>query len=110
VQKYCSLTNHVWAGFHTSFSIPAWKKLPPDVQEIAHKNFTAAALAERQDFVTMTKNEQQNLTGKGLTFNTPDTKPFRAVLAKNGFYPDMKKTAGDKAWALLEKYVGPLTS
>jgi tripartite ATP-independent transporter DctP family solute receptor len=110
VQKYCSLTNHVWAGFHTSFSIPAWKKLPPDVQEIVHKHFTAAALAERQDFVTMTKNEQQNLTGKGLTFNTPDTKPFRAVLAKNGFYPDMKKTAGDKAWALLEKYVGPLTS
>ena len=27
-----------------------------------------------------------------------------------GFYPDMKKTAGDKAWALLEKYVGPLTA
>jgi hypothetical protein len=32
------------------------------------------------------------------------------VLAKTGFYPDMKKLAGDKPWALLEKYVGPLTS
>lgn len=110
VQKYCSLTNHVWAGFHVSFSNGAWKKLPPDLQEIVHRNFTAAALAERVDFVKMTQAEQQNLAAKGLTFNSPDLKPFREVLAKNGFYPAMKKTAGDQAWALLEKYVGPLTS
>ena len=110
VQKYCSLTNHVWAGFHTSYNIAAWKKLPPDLQEMCHRNFSEVALKERDAFVVMTKSEQQNLTGKGLTFNSPDTKPFRDVLAKSGFYPDMKKTAGDKAWALLEKYVGPLTS
>jgi tripartite ATP-independent transporter DctP family solute receptor len=110
VQKYCSLTNHVWAGFHVSFSPSAWKKLPPDLQEIVHRNFTAAAVAERQDFVTMTQSEQQNLAAKGLTFNAPDQKPFREALVKSGFYPDMKKTAGDKAWGMLEKYVGPLTS
>ena len=45
VQKYCSLTNHVWSGFHTSFNVAAWKKLPPDLQEICHRNFSAAALA-----------------------------------------------------------------
>jgi TRAP-type transport system periplasmic protein len=110
VQRYCSLTNHVWAGFHVSFSVPAWKKLPPDLQEIVRSNFSEAALAERQDFVKMTTSEQQNLAAKGLTFNAPDTAPFREVLAKNGFYPDMKKTAGDQAWTLLEKYVGPLTT
>jgi tripartite ATP-independent transporter DctP family solute receptor len=110
VQKHCSITNHVWSGFHVSFGNAAWKKLPPDLQEIAHRNFTEAALAERQDFIAMTQTEQQNLTAKGLRFNEPDLKPFREMLAKNGFYTDMKKTAGDKAWALLEKYVGPLTS
>ena len=26
VQKYCSLTNHVWSGFHTSFNVAAWKR------------------------------------------------------------------------------------
>ncbi|MGA3401442.1 MAG: TRAP transporter substrate-binding protein [Acetobacteraceae bacterium] len=108
VQKYCSITNHVWSGFHVSFSIPAWQKLPPDLQEIAHRNFTEAAIAQRGDFVKMTQSEQQNLTAKGLTFNTVDTKPFRDVLSKNGFYPEMKKASGDQAWALLEKYVGPL--
>ena len=110
VQKYCSLTNHVWAGFHTSFNVAAWKKLPPDLQEICHRTFSAVAITQRQAFVTMTNNEQQNLTTKGLTFNATDSKPFREVLAKTGFYPDMKKLAGDKPWALLEKYVGPLTS
>jgi hypothetical protein len=65
-------------------------------------------VAERADFVTMTHNEQANLTKKGLTFNQVDTQPFRDELRKNGFYPEMKKTSGDQAWALLEKYVGPL--
>jgi TRAP-type C4-dicarboxylate transport system substrate-binding protein len=108
VQKYCSLTNHTWSGFHTAFNVAAWKKLPPDVQDIVHRIFTEEALAERQDFVTMTASEQQNLTTKGLTFNTPETKPFRVALAEAGFYADIRKTSGEQGWALLEKYAGHL--
>jgi len=108
VQKFCSLTNHVWSGFHTAFNVAAWKKLPPDIQETVHRVFSEEALAERQDFVKMTLSEQQNLTSKGLTFNKPDIQPFRDALAKSGFYADIKKTSGDEAWALLEKYVGHL--
>jgi TRAP-type transport system periplasmic protein len=108
VQKYCSLTNHVWAGFHMSFNVAAWKALPPDIQAIVTRTFTEQTLAERVDFVKMTATEQQNLTKKGLVFNKPDTQPFREVLRKTGFYPDTKKTVGDQAWSLLEKYVGAL--
>jgi hypothetical protein len=43
-----------------------------------------------------------------MVFNSPDTKPFQDVLKQAGFYAEMKKKSGDKAWALLEKYVGPL--
>ena len=86
VQKYCSITNHVWAGFHTSFNVAAWKKLPPDLQETVHRIFSAEALAERQDFVTMTQSEQQNLTSKGLAFNRPETNRSAQELAKSGFY------------------------
>ncbi|MGD0431443.1 MAG: TRAP transporter substrate-binding protein [Acetobacteraceae bacterium] len=108
VQKYCSLTNHTWAGFHVAFNIAAWKKLPPDVQEITHRIFSAEALAERQDFVTMTQTEQVNLTTKGLAFNSPDNKLFRDALAKSGFYGDMKKSMGDDGWSLLQRYCGEL--
>jgi hypothetical protein len=73
-----------------------------------HSVFSAEALAERQDFVKMTESEQQNLSAKGLAFNAPDIKPFREELGKSGFYADIKKTSGDQAWALLEKYVGEL--
>jgi tripartite ATP-independent transporter DctP family solute receptor len=108
VQKFCSITNHTWAGIHYSFSNPFWKKLSPDLQELATKHFTAAAMTEREDWQKMTKEETQNLTGKGMTFNNPDTKPFQEVLKNAGFYPEMKQKSGEKAWTLLEKYVGPL--
>jgi len=108
VQKYCSITNHTWSGIHYSFGNPYWDKLPNDLKDLSAKHFNAAALAERDDWQTMTKEEIQNLTGKGLTFNQPDVKPFQDVLKKAGFYGEMKKKSGDKAWTLLEKYVGPL--
>ena len=113
VQKYCSLTNHAWVGRYVGFNVAAWKKLPPNLQEIAQREFTAAAITERQEWATLTKDEQQKLSEMGLIFNTPDTKLFREVLAKTGFYLDIKKTVGnqplgDQPWTMLEKYVGNL--
>jgi TRAP-type transport system periplasmic protein len=108
VQKYCSMTNHIWVGLHVSFNTAAWKRLPGDLQAIAYKNFGAAALAERADWQVMDKTEIDKMKAGGLTFNSPDTKPFQEALRKSGFYPDVKKQMGDQAWALLEKYVGPL--
>ena len=108
VQKYCSLTNHTWAGIHVTFSNIAWKRLPPDLQELAEKRFNAKALEERADWQAMTREEMENLKSKGMVFNSPAPEPFRDVLRKTGFYPEMKKKAGDKAWVLLEQYVGPL--
>jgi TRAP-type transport system periplasmic protein len=109
VQKYCSMTYHVWAAINMSFGVPYWKKLPQDLQDLCTTEFSASAMQERDDWQKMSAAEIDKLTKAGLTFNKPDTAPFREELKKTGFYPDMKKEAGDKAWALLEKYVGPLT-
>jgi TRAP-type transport system periplasmic protein len=49
VQKYCSLTNHMWDGWWLLINRRVWQRLPSDLQEIAAKNFNAAALAERAD-------------------------------------------------------------
>jgi TRAP-type transport system periplasmic protein len=108
VQKYCSITNHVWACIHYSFGNAFWDQLPNDLQDLSTKHFTAAALVEREDWQKMSKEETKNLTDKGMVFNYPDVKPFQEVLKKGGFYGEMQKKSGDKAWALLEKYVGPL--
>jgi len=108
VQKYCSTTNHVWACIHYTFGNIHWKKLPNDLKDLATKHFNAAALLERDDWQKTTAEETKNLTSKGMVFNDPDIKPFQEALKKAGFYGEMKKKSGDKAWALLEKYVGPL--
>jgi tripartite ATP-independent transporter DctP family solute receptor len=108
VQKYCSLTNHVWAGIHYSFGRAAWQRLPPDLQQLADQEFNEKAILERADWQVMTKQETKNLEGRGMVFNSPDTKPFQDALRESGFYVDMKRKSGDKAWALLEQYVGPL--
>src|SRR5215211_7399082 len=38
VQKYCSLTNHMWDGFWFLASRRAWEKLPTNLKEIVSKN------------------------------------------------------------------------
>ena len=103
------MTNHIWVGLHISFNTAAWKRLPPDLQELAHKRFSEAALTERADWQVMDKTEIDKMAKAGLVFNTPDIKPFQETLRKSGFYPDVKKQMGYEAWGLLEKYVGPLT-
>src|SRR5271163_4314223 len=65
VQKYCSITNHTWAGIHYSFNPDAWKRLPPNLQELTHKHFSAAALAERADWQVMDKTEMDKMTAAG---------------------------------------------
>jgi len=56
----------------------------------------------------MTQKEIENLKSKGMMINSPDPKLFQGALLKTDFYSEMKTKSGDKAWALLEKYVGPL--
>jgi TRAP-type transport system periplasmic protein len=52
---------------------------------------------------------QQDLAGKGLTFNQPTVGPFREKLRSAGFYSEWKGKYGEEAWALLEKAVGKLS-
>ncbi len=49
VQKYCSLTNHVWDGHWLCCNAAAWKGLPDDLKAIVARNLNAAALRERDD-------------------------------------------------------------
>ena len=109
VQKYCSLTNHMWDGFWFLANRRAWEKLPADVRAIVAKNINAAAGKEREDTAKLNANLQQELAGKGLTFNQPTTAPFRDKLRTAGFYAEWKGKYGDQAWELLEKAVGKLS-
>jgi TRAP-type transport system periplasmic protein len=108
VQKYCSLTNHMWDGFWMLANGAAWRRLPRDLQEIVARNWNAAALKQRADIKALNDGLQGKLESQGMTFNKPDAEAFRAALKKAGFYTEWRDKYGQEAWTLLEKYAGGL--
>jgi len=108
VQKYCSLTNHMWDGFWFLANRRAWEALPADIRAIVAKNVNAAAVKERSDTEKLNATVMADLKGKGLVFNQPEVAPFRDKLRSAGFYSEWKGKYGEHAWSLLEKSVGKL--
>ncbi len=109
VQRYCSLTNHMWDGFWFLANRRAWEKLPADLQAVVAKHINAAGLKERADVAELNAGLQKDLAAKGMVFNQPDITAFRDQLRKTGFYGEWKGKYGNDAWAILERSVGKLT-
>ncbi len=109
VQKYCSLTNHMWDGFWFLANRRAFEKLPEDLRAIVAKNINEAGLKQRDDVFALNNTLRKELAEKGLAFNEPKVDSFRDQLRKAGFYAEWKGKYGDEAWATLEKYTGQLS-
>jgi tripartite ATP-independent transporter DctP family solute receptor len=108
VQKYLSLTNHMWDGFWLLANGPAWQGLPPDVQQIVEKHFNASAVAQREDIAKQNETTRKVLADKGMQIAAVATAPFRDKLASAGFYKEWRGRYGEDAWRMLEKYTGPI--
>lgn len=108
VQKYCSMTNHMWDGYWCLANTRALESMPKDLQEIVARNINRAALDQRKENLRLNQSLQGELERKGLVFNTPDPTSFRAALSKAGFYSEWRAKFGPEAWKLLEKYSGEL--
>ncbi len=109
VQKYCSLTNHMWDGFWFLANRRAWERLPENLRTIVARNINAAGIAERADVAKLNDGVREDLTAKGMAFNQPDPVPFREALRAAGFYAEWKQRMGDEAWSVLEASVGKLS-
>ncbi len=108
VQKYCSLTNHMWDGFWFLANGRAWERLPADLRAIVSKHVNAAAVKERVDVAELNATLQKDLAAKGLVFNQTKAESFRGQLRKAGFYAQWKAKYGAEAWAILERSTGKL--
>ena len=108
VQKYCSLTNHMWSGYWVLMNGRAWKGVPADIQQIVARHINQAAVDQRSDVEKLNVALEKTLSEKGLTFNRPQLQPFQEALAKAGFYAEWRKKFGDEAWSVLAKYANGL--
>jgi tripartite ATP-independent transporter DctP family solute receptor len=109
VQKFVSLTNHMWDGFWTLANGRIWGALPKDLQDIIERNLNAAAKLEREDVRALNASQQGALSQRGMAFNGTDPEKFRAALRTAGFYAEWKDKYGAEAWAVLESQVGALS-
>jgi len=108
VQKYVSLTSHMWDGFWILANRRQFDRLGPELQAIVAREFNRSALDERADLAELNERVASDLKAKGLEFIEVDKAAFRDALRKAGFYAEWRKKYGDEAWGILEGEVGSL--
>ena len=108
VQKFCSLTGHMWEGFWMVANRRNFEQLPQDLRATVLRLINEGAVKQRADMATLNATLETQLKEKGLIFNTVDKKPFQAALKTAGFYVEWRGKFGEDAWKVLERYSGPL--
>ena len=108
VQKFCSMTSHVWDGYWMLGNRRAWQNLPEDLRQIVTQELDKSALEEREDIAKLSQSLRADLTAKGVQFNDVNRAAFRDLLRTTTFYKDWRGKFGDEAWKLLEASVGSL--
>jgi TRAP-type transport system periplasmic protein len=106
VQKYVSVTNHMWSNFWVVTNAGALNALPPDLRAILRNAVNEGALANRRDMQLSNDSLEDKLARLGMRINHPQTAPFRARLGD--FYAKYRGRFGTEAWSLLEATVGRL--
>jgi tripartite ATP-independent transporter DctP family solute receptor len=106
VQKYLSVTNHMWSNFWVVTNGDAFRALPLDLQRILSEAMDRAALRQRAEMERSNASLASKLLSLGMKINTVNTAPFRARLGT--FYAKYREKYGDAAWSRLEAAVGKL--
>ena len=78
VQKYCSMTNHMWDGWWCMTNQKVWDRIPEAARPIIARNLNRAALEMRADGAKLNSSLRGELTAKGLVFNEPQLDAVRA--------------------------------
>jgi TRAP-type C4-dicarboxylate transport system substrate-binding protein len=106
VQTYLSLTAHWWSGFTLLANAAAWRRLPPEIQNVVERNAEKFALLQREDIEQVNASGADDLASRGMTVDTADLDSFRAKLGP--FYTRWREKAGAATWRLLESYAGEI--
>jgi TRAP-type transport system periplasmic protein len=106
VQKFCSLSNHIWQGNWILFNGRMWNGLPAPLQEIVENRLNEAGQLQRKDLANLDQSFREAMTKGGIKFNEVDAALFRARLKTAGYYADVRRSFGDQAFGLLEQAAG----
>ena len=98
VQKYVTLTGHVYVSSPVVFNAAVWDAYPEDVKALLTKEFEAGRDNERKLSAEMTASAQKNLEEKGMAFNElNDHEEFvNALKPVWDYYVEQNGEAGQK--------------
>ena len=108
VQKYCSLTNHMWVGYWLLVNGQFWASLPDDHKKVIADTLDAQALEQRKANQALDTSLEETLKKQGMNFAKPDTTAFQKALSQFGFYKTWKEKFGTPLWTALESVTGQL--
>lgn len=96
VQKYLSLTRHIYGAAPTSVSDKTWQKLPPDLQRVLKQAVARSVVAQRKAASGDVDAQLQKLIGFGMqVVKEPDREAFRKAMRPAwDLYTDRFGTAG----------------
>ena len=76
VQKYLSVTNHIYSGMCFAIAESVWQKLTTEQQEIVQAAATSSAVTDREMNKQQTNDYVANLESEGMKINYPDLSAF----------------------------------
>ena len=65
VQKFCSLTSHMWEGFWMVANRRSWERLPDDLRATAQRLLNEGAVKQRADMVKLNATLEDELKKQG---------------------------------------------
>ena len=87
VQKYLSVTNHIYSGMCFTISEKIWSRLSEEQKKIIQTAAENSAKSDRENNKKQTEELLQTLKDNGMQVNEPDTKSFakktKSVIDKN---------------------------
>ena len=93
VQKYLSVTNHIYSGMCFTIAESVWQKLTPEQQEIIAAAAVSSAELDRTLNKEQTDSLVANLEAEGVTINYPALDAFAEATAS--VLTDNAETYGD---------------
>jgi tripartite ATP-independent transporter DctP family solute receptor len=108
VQKYISMTNHMWDGLWFLAGAKAWDGLPEEHRRILREEVNKSALDQRADVARLNTDLQKEISSYGLQIIQVKPQDFRSTLQESGFYQKWKERFGSESWSILESATGPI--
>jgi len=95
VQKYLSLTGHVFSPALILMSQRQFDRLPDELQELVQKAAQESAVYQRSVITEMENEQIEKLEAEGMVITYPDKEPF--LEQTKSVYDEFKSELGDDA-------------